>query len=795
MAKTRRLNSSGDSRKTKTAGRSARDSKIRSERVSWLDPATAAMALVAGTVVYVVCHPSDSVAVEQGDALWFAALSLLCLVATQLMNRRSASDSTFGGETRLLQMFNAVVGAAPWVLAAWMMLAAFAVSPPGNLRNATNEAWLWISMAALFTAARRLSPRTAFCAAMLALIIACSTGLASYGLYQQFIILPNNQQAYVDDPEAVLRTAGVEAPAGSTERMIFRDRLFDGGPTATFALANSFAGVLLVGVVLSFGLLKTRWFEVGWAVRVAWLASFLVAGSCLLATRSRSALLASAVGVLLAAIIGSADARLRGRTLRIMASALALLLAGLGAALTLFGDPEWFQQAPASVAFRLRYWRSTLALAWERPLFGAGPGNFQSIYERYRLPSMHEQIAEPHNFVLETLASGGWPAAIILLLAFVAGGLLLRIRGPRHEPAGETDQTASAATGQVVPVVGGALVSLLFVFTLGLLTGTLPDFDAYLIAIPIALLVGAATVPRAWQGMGSDRSPAIAALLALLLHLSASGGWTVPGVGLWAWLLAALAIGPPTVGAGEQRPLPSSGLAWLSGNERGWSQLFQLALAVLLLIGLYLMSLRPVEKKRLAILRAEIDQRAGRRNASEAHLLEALDADPWSADAALWLADTYRWNLVRGSGSRQDREAWESAVQEAKRRAGDDPATFRLLGGMQLHLYQRYGALRDLRAADETLSAAAHWSPSHQWLAAQAAVVANALGEREKQLRYASRARHLADLGNYVARDLDRQLVFEAKRLGESVRDQPSRVPASRVLNQIEVDNVPVENE
>ncbi len=37
-----------------------------------------------------------------------------------------------------------------------MMLAAFATSPPGNLRAATNEAWLWISAAAVFTSRKAL---------------------------------------------------------------------------------------------------------------------------------------------------------------------------------------------------------------------------------------------------------------------------------------------------------------------------------------------------------------------------------------------------------------------------------------------------------------------------------------------------------------------------------------------------------------------------------------------------------------------------------------------------------------
>ena len=46
------------------------------------DPMNVAAALLAGAIVYLVYHPSDSVAVEQGDALWFALLAIVTATVT-----------------------------------------------------------------------------------------------------------------------------------------------------------------------------------------------------------------------------------------------------------------------------------------------------------------------------------------------------------------------------------------------------------------------------------------------------------------------------------------------------------------------------------------------------------------------------------------------------------------------------------------------------------------------------------------------------------------------------------------
>ena len=194
-----------------------------------LEPLSLALGLLGGTVVYVAYYPSDSVAVERGEGLWFA---LLCLVlATLTWARRCwlagkpvepAAAQPNSVRNRSMLCWSGLLDVIPWLLAIWMTIAALATSPPGNLRMATNEMWLWIAAASIFTAARRLLAPRQSRQAMLLLLIGFASASAVHGLHQHWISLPENRRAYQDDPEEVLRLARIhDAPEGSAERMIF----------------------------------------------------------------------------------------------------------------------------------------------------------------------------------------------------------------------------------------------------------------------------------------------------------------------------------------------------------------------------------------------------------------------------------------------------------------------------------------------------------------------------------------------------------------------------------------------
>ncbi|MEM8671164.1 MAG: O-antigen ligase family protein [Planctomycetota bacterium] len=723
-----------------------------------VDPLSIAAGLLSAMVVYVAYYPADSVSVERGEALWLACLSI---VTTTICLAFGFSPAKW----RRCSISDKVLLVAPWCLAGWMMFAALQVSPTGNLRLATNEAWLWVTAASMFTSARILFQSLALRRALTTVVIVCSFGLAVHGLHQSFVSLPANRADYERDPEWVLELAGVEAPEGSSERMVFENRLFDGGPTATFALANSLAAALLVGVIAAVAILLWQFRELFYSAH--WVGVVLLLITCvvsLMAARSRSATLAMLIGILVLV----AAVALKGRSKRVLwmgLSLTALLAIGVLGSLAAFGNREWFEQAPASLAFRFQYWRSTWNLALDYPLYGAGPGNFQSLYERYREAAAHEQIAEPHNLFFESLASGGF-VGLILLIVNLMTGIIQPVRSRNRNTEVEAEFTDRSAW-----VWLGAILSLVMVWLLGIARLELPDVYANAWILPLSLGLGwvLSRVTRDMSSRAID-SMWIAITAAIGVHLLAAGGWTVPGVAIALW-----------IGGGLITRLSED--VQIDRNERFVLSfpVIVVTSGVVLAASLYLFSIRPVEQcKRLMASAANTRQPLQRRNLLE----QAVEADRWSPDAALWNADWYRWSLILEGDSPAKRQRWTALLRSVKERAGEDPAIYRIVSAQQLHVYQRFGNQDDLNAATDTVEWAVSWSPSNQWLMAQLAEIYRERNDPEAAGRYSRRAWELSRLGGNIERLLSRQQIYRAERLGEQVEFGPVRVPAADILPQ-----------
>lgn len=795
-----------------------------------------ALALMGGILVYAAYFPSDSVQVERGDALWFSVLCLILWTMTHATEAYAPQAETVWGKAsgwweriKRLDRFDACL----WGLAGWIAVAAWMGSSPVALRQGTNEAWLWIAGAAFLTSARRLLVGPASRHAVVALLIGISAALAVHALHQQWISLPQMRADYLADPDALLRQAGVDAPRQSSARMVFANRLLDGGPTATFALANSLAAVLLLGVlspiaVMRLSLAGNRSF--GWNALLLTLAA--IAMAALVATRSRSAIGACLVGVAwlwLQPLPTTANASvedsplsdskcLRGRRPGV-ATVLAWVLA-LGAVLVvgvvLFGDEEWMAAAPASLEFRLQYWKSTLALVADHPLFGAGPGGFRSAYLAYRLPIASETIADPHNFFFETLAAGGLPAGILLAVVMMvwasirkrqrSGDVAPRTSLGRDLPA-EVSESRDASvpepdgiaisepdgTGFSDPddaarwLLGGAAGTLLMVWLFGLLANQLPDVEASLFAIPVGLL-SAALVHRVLRTKNvSDRPSAtlgplaVSGLVALMIHLCVSGGWTIPGVAVWIWLLAAAAIpvGVPAIGAvGE------------SFSERAMATKSRDALVAFLLgatlvLTLRFVSLVPVQTAQAALGRANDALQRGMTPRVDSESATAVAADRWDSQAAIWRSGWLKNELVAGrTEAPVIRGLWEQAAREALTRSGDDPIATRNVADQVLHVYQRFGDLADLRWAAELTENALSGNPTEESLVAQAALIADQLGDRDRATELANRAVALSQLGNNVVRKLELVHVLAVEPLGQAAARNAVLVPVAQRFEQ-----------
>ncbi|TWU15184.1 O-Antigen ligase [Allorhodopirellula heiligendammensis] len=804
------------------------------------------LATAAALLVWTTYYPADSTAVEQGGSLGLTCSWMIWVFAGAIVSRiRPVLDVRQSS----WWLDVCACGLASWVfLSAWVTAGVFSASSPdvgGDLRAATNEGWWWIAAAGFLVVMRRLMARPDRIVAVFGLMLGLATLLAVHALHQHYVSLPETMREYLRDPDGALEMIGLYAPAGSAARMIYENRLRDGGPTATFALANSLAGPLAMMATLCGGCLVCL---LGWFQSDRWSSTTSMpqvaedggqrAGDDAVGVKHKKmvlvALLSGVLGLLIIALMatGSRSGVLSvvfigtwytmsavwirsRRPVRIVLTC----MIGLGFAAVVAwwqsGADTWLGQfaqgARATLHLRLLYWRTALEMVVDRPWFGTGPGNFQLVYQKYRDVQGHEMIAEPHNFIIETLACGGWTAAVLLTAGLIAGYAAyrssMRLVNERESGSVVPDRTRAESAHHAillrrdcggaiaVAMAIGACVGLLAVWYYGILSDSLPDFEAHQYAIPAALIV----MGIWWQASPSGatgltmrqcREIAAAATACGLVHLCFSGGWTIPGVSIVLLWLAGIATSVPWQGfiAGDnsQSPRVKEWQFWLPSFALGFVWLG-------LVVVLVHFSFSPVRATHAAMAEASRQLNTHRITQAESTLRTALQNDPLAQDAAVWLAEIENRKWLRRlamSGTPLDgpSQVAEAALADAILRAGNNPTLLRAIGETMVQRYQVGGRTTDLIQANEIFSRAISRSPTQEALVAQRAEIVRELtaqgvpvdGDSAGQL--VARAEQLAASGEMVTRKLELQPILPARVIGQAALAAPVRAPAAEVL-------------
>lgn len=746
------------------------------------------VASLAGLLVVVILVPSDSIAVEQGSALVLLPLAVLAWATAAVGERKRASRTD-----RLLDLL-------VWALAAWIGIAAIAVAGFGNLRSAVNEGWWWATAAATFTAARRVLGGRHASLACSVLLVALASGLAVQAAHQQWVTLPADRAQYEADPEQALQQSGIFAPPGSPERALFESRLYGGGPTATFALANSLAAVLLIGVVLASGMLVSSFCGGGvgttfahlgakllnpWRIGAAAGIAVLLCGVAMLWTESRSAFIGLAAAGGVAALYWICRSH-SFRSTAIVAFAIGSLVLAVAVLWSLL-RPGLLAGAPRSLRYRFEYWQATLDMVADHPWFGAGPGNFQERYVTYRLDQASESIADPHNWLMETLATGGVPALLLLVAAIVVG---LRILV-------EQPQTHSSSAVPRWAMTSGAAFGFVGVLFAWISQAYLPNFDALVLSLMVA--VGMAVALRPLTTLASPLEPlgqlgagegsaaigpglrwlAGAATVAVAVHLLAAGGWTVPGVAIPWLLVIAIALGAPAIQNAESPRAPTEAAQPReNGRRRAWVVGCGVALVAAWLWTAWL----PKQRAAVHLQQGDFAVQSGRPGMAAEAYQRAAEADSWDPLPLVRQADVFRWAIVRQADSPTVRDRWANAWKGAIAR---NPAA----GGLRLrraahrlHFFQRWGKRQDLVDARQDLLDAVARDRSNVEIAAQLAIVEAALENREAAQQWIARAETLAAAGDHADRQLTIVQVLPAEWIGERAETEPWRVTAAELL-------------
>ena len=74
-----------------------------------------------------------------------------------------------------------------------------------------------------------------------------------------------------------------------------------------------------------------------------------------------------------------------------------------------------------AVVERLAHWQAAVNMAEDKPLLGVGLGNYEVLYDRYRLINWREPLGHAHNYYLNILAEAGIPG----LFAYLAFWLMI----------------------------------------------------------------------------------------------------------------------------------------------------------------------------------------------------------------------------------------------------------------------------------------------------------------------------------------------------------------------------------
>ncbi len=474
-------------------------------------------------------------------------------------------------------------------------------------RPALNMLWEWIAMALSFFLARQFLVERHEARAVVAVMVALAVALAGLGLYQYFYDLPKTRAAYRANPDAELLRAGLWYPPNSPGRMAFENRLESVEPFVTFALTNSLAGYLAPWLVIAvalgirgFGaaalqaasvgvpaltgdltrqdkampprvgdptgrkisqsgvaLQLRRWRLASVAVICTVLFATCLVGACLILTKSRSGCIAAALGILVVGVMAWTTGRIGWK---VAVLAVGVLGAIVAAAIAVKGlDIEFLTESLKSARFRSQYWHGAWKIIGEHPLWGCGPGNFQTTYPRFKLPDASEEVADPHNFLMEVWATAGTPAAVALVA--MLGGYFWTVRGAFRRTSSLASEPNAVYHSPLFPVAG-----MVFGFFAAVPLGVLGRAPLSAVFLLLGLSLAVATVAGLWDWIrGGELPPTVPSIgvAVLLVDLLAAGGIGFPAVAGTLWLLLALGlnladVGVPALAGSSTRGLHSA---------------------------------------------------------------------------------------------------------------------------------------------------------------------------------------------------------------------------------------------
>ncbi len=724
----------------------------RAAPLSWLDRATGG--LLTAVIVCRLLTPTDAAAV--GETIWIAQLALLALLVWSLAGFRSGS---------MRVRFDWVDGSVLLFCLGPVASALVIVATDGDKRAALNMLWEWCGVGATYFLMRQMLTSTAARRSLLLVIAAAAVSLSGLGMWQHYRGFAGTRRDY-DKTKAELeslersgRPADFDAaldwdramqrvradlvemgvPTDDSARMMWEQRLNSTEPIGMFALANTLAGILAALALVWLGLVLHGAGAVPrWQVIVGVLLTALVL-YCILLTKSRTAY----VGLLAGLAVWAAGARRRSpiavprRGWWLAAGGVAAIALIVIAAATGGLDRFVVSEAAKSLRYRSEFWQATWKMLVDRPqnwIIGVGPGNFRQSYLKFKLPESSEEIADPHNLLLDVWANGGL-VGLVGLAGVLAAGLQPIRFGPTAIPVNE-EKEPSWRDG----ILAGGVLGHLAVLVPG---GVSEE-------IVILLLLAWLCVVSTCRIFFRRELPPIvfaAAFAALAVHLLGAGGIAMPAVS--QILLLLVILGRANVVA----------RGWTYESSSRWRLIAAGVVAMSLYLGCWMTGLAPVIGARSKLASGEHElYENGRPSLAERSFRLAAEADPWAAEPCERLSElAFRSWLASDDDNAPAFArclAWQQkAIALNPKNAGG----YRVLGQMYLSRFGRTRDPADASAAAAAYAQAVELYPNHAQTQSELAGALSKAGEVNRARAAASRALEL-DAINEKAGHVDKQL-------------------------------------
>ncbi|WP_417380434.1 O-antigen ligase family protein [Gimesia sp.] len=729
--------------------------------------------------------PAESA--PEGDTLTFALgwFLVTILYAASFLTDRSRSVR--------LDWFDGAV----WLLVAGQTLSTLVMIwfGEGQQRAALTMMWEWVALGCSFTLIRRLFATPSLRGTLIVGFITTVVVLSVYGIWQHHWMYDQLSQEYLEARQQYDATLSTEArqkllsmgvppdALQGSSRKLFEERLLNSSePLGMFALANTFAGLLVVGFLLSFAVTIDCFFRKSASSGSLWnkwkpgifLFSTMLIGYCLILTKSRTAWVGLIGGLFSLGLLKllqsrrntAADPLLWKKRVLKWGGLAAILCIGFLLLATLSGgfDAAVLTEAPKSLQYRIEYWTATWDVIQENPIWGTGPGNFRSHYLKFKLPGSSEEIADPHNFILDIWANAGLIALAGLLLILCLACYRWMIKPWPNLDTSEQQGpfTENSFSHSQLALLLGFGLSFVMLWGVQLFLFSIDELVLWLFCLGWLALFFLLNASADLNVTDSNSPPSLlplawgAAFIALCIHLTGAGGIAMPAI-TQTWLLL-LALAFPVVtesGISDVSSVDQS----LPGSPRTEASIHLRALsltACLILTFFFVVtSFAPTIQRKSVVIKAERSLVSGPsvRNAqryfTQASQVDPLSPDPWQALAELEFRE-----------GEQNRSAFERGVELKKAAIQRDPLNPRQYYDLGRQLKQQYQASHqqnDMVAALENFSRAVDGYPNNSLYRAEYAEALSDAGKSAESQREAQHALKL-DEANRRGRHVDKYL-------------------------------------